>query len=86
VTDFSQGPQYHPTDVGHIKLASHLMQYIKLKFGWIFEATGPEVQADTLYWNDGEFCDNQRTSSSNANRDGRSGLLSLMSCVFPSEI
>jgi len=48
-----QGPQYHPTDVGHIKLASHLMQYIKLKFGWVFGATGPEVQADTLYWNDG---------------------------------
>jgi len=31
------------------------MQYIKLKFGWVFGATGPEVQADTLYWNDGEF-------------------------------
>ncbi|KAH0284809.1 acetylxylan esterase [Aureobasidium namibiae CBS 147.97] len=46
------GPQYHPTDVGHVKLASHLMQYIKLKFGWVFGATGPEVQADTLYWND----------------------------------
>ncbi|KAI4761044.1 SGNH hydrolase [Aureobasidium sp. EXF-3400] len=50
------GPQYHPTDVGHVKLASHLMQYIKLKFDWVFGATGPEVQADTLYWNDGEFC------------------------------
>ncbi|KAH0194271.1 hypothetical protein KCV03_g513, partial [Aureobasidium melanogenum] len=46
------GPQYHPTDVGYIKLASHLMQYIKLKFDWVFGATGPEVQADTLYWND----------------------------------
>jgi hypothetical protein len=22
----------------------------------VFGATGPEVQADTLYWNDGEFC------------------------------
>ncbi|KAK4550877.1 hypothetical protein LTR36_000457 [Oleoguttula mirabilis] len=44
------GPQYHPTDVGHVKLASHLMQYIKLTFGWILEHTGPEVQHDTLYW------------------------------------
>ena len=38
------GPLYHPTDVGHIKLASHLMQFVKLKFGWLLEATGPEVQ------------------------------------------
>lgn len=44
-------PEYHPTDVGAVKLASHLMQYIKLKFGWILEQTGPEVQHDTLYWN-----------------------------------
>ena len=44
------GPLYHPTDVGHLKLASHLMQYIKLTFGWILEQTGPEVQHDTLYW------------------------------------
>ncbi|KAH0169299.1 SGNH hydrolase, partial [Aureobasidium melanogenum] len=48
----AMGPLYHPTDVGYIKLASHLMQYIKLKVDWVFEATGPEVQADTLYWND----------------------------------
>lgn len=46
------GPQYHPTDVGHVKVASHLMQYIKLNFGWELGATGPEVQHDTLYWND----------------------------------
>ena len=46
------GPIYHPTDVGAIKLASHLMQYIKLTFGWILEQTGPEVQHETLYWND----------------------------------
>ncbi|KAK0840237.1 hypothetical protein LTR02_017824 [Friedmanniomyces endolithicus] len=46
------GPLYHPTDVGHIKLASHLMQYIKLTFGWILEQSGPEVQHETLYWND----------------------------------
>jgi lysophospholipase L1-like esterase len=41
------GPQWHPTDVGQIKLASHLLQYIKLKFGWDLEATGPEVQHGT---------------------------------------
>jgi len=46
------GPQYHPTDIGHVKLASHLIQYIRLKFAWLLYATGPEVQHDTLYWND----------------------------------
>lgn len=46
------GPLYHPTDVGHIKLASHLIQYIHQTFGWEMEATGPEVQHETLYWND----------------------------------
>lgn len=46
------GPQYHPTDVGHIKIASHLLQFVKLRFGWILGATGPEVQSGTLYWND----------------------------------
>jgi hypothetical protein len=46
------GPLYHPTDVGHTKIASHLIQYIKLKFGWVLHATGPEVFHDTLYWND----------------------------------
>ncbi|KAH9211979.1 Lipase, GDSL-like protein [Leptodontidium sp. 2 PMI_412] len=45
-------PAWHPTDVGHIKLASHLMQYIKNQFDWGFAATGPEVQHETLYWND----------------------------------
>ena len=35
-------PQWHPTDVGQIKVASHLMQYIKLKFGWELMSTGPE--------------------------------------------
>jgi len=45
------GPLYHPTDVGHVKIASHLLQYVKLNFGWVFQATGPEVQHDTLYWN-----------------------------------
>ncbi|KAF2458393.1 GDSL-like Lipase/Acylhydrolase-like protein [Lineolata rhizophorae] len=47
-------PQYHPTDVGQIKVASHLMQYVKNTFGWDFGATGPEVQHETLYWNDQE--------------------------------
>lgn len=46
------GPQYHPTDVGQIKIASHLQQYVKLKFGYEFGATGPQVQSGTLYWND----------------------------------
>ncbi|PWY75458.1 acetylxylan esterase [Aspergillus heteromorphus CBS 117.55] len=45
-------PQGHPTDVGHLKIASHLMQWTKLKLGWEFGATGAEVQHDTLYWND----------------------------------
>lgn len=45
-------PQYHPTDVGHVKLASNLIQYIKLKFDWVLYATGPEVQHQTTYWND----------------------------------
>ncbi|KAI0476238.1 SGNH hydrolase-type esterase domain-containing protein [Xylariaceae sp. FL0804] len=46
------GPEYHPTDVGAVKVASHLMQFIKLTFGWDMLATGPEIQHDTLYWND----------------------------------
>lgn len=46
------GPLYHPTDIGHIKLASNLLQYVKLTFGWDLLATGPEVQSHTLYWND----------------------------------
>ncbi len=44
------GPLYHPTDVGHVKLASRLMQYIKLTFVWVLEQRGSEVQHDTLYW------------------------------------
>jgi hypothetical protein len=36
------GPQWHPTDVGAIKVASHLLQFIKMTFGWELEATGPE--------------------------------------------
>lgn len=35
-------PVWHPTDVGAIKVASHLTQFIKLTFGWEMVATGPE--------------------------------------------
>ncbi|KAF7623790.1 hypothetical protein AFLA_007513 [Aspergillus flavus NRRL3357] len=44
-------PGGHPTDFGHLKIASHLMQWTKIKLGWEFGATGPEVQHDTTYWN-----------------------------------
>lgn len=44
-------PPDHPTDVGHLKIASHLMQWTKIKLGWELGATGPEVQHDTEYWN-----------------------------------
>ncbi|KAE8153619.1 SGNH hydrolase-type esterase domain-containing protein [Aspergillus avenaceus] len=47
-------PGGHPTDVGHLKIASHLMQWTKIKFDWEFSATGPEVQHDTTYWNNQE--------------------------------
>ncbi|KAK0612917.1 Lipase, GDSL-like protein [Bombardia bombarda] len=46
------GPQWHPTDVGAIKVASHLQQFIRMTFGWELYATGPEVFHETLYWND----------------------------------
>lgn len=36
------GPQWHPTDVGAIKVASHLLQFINLRFGWELVATGLE--------------------------------------------
>jgi hypothetical protein len=32
------GPEWHPTDVGAVKVASHLIQYIKVKFGWELRA------------------------------------------------
>lgn len=35
-------PEWHPTDVGQIKVASHLIQWIKIKLGWELYATGPE--------------------------------------------
>lgn len=43
-------PAYHPSDVGHIKVASHLMEYIRLIFDWDLRQLGPEVQHQTLYW------------------------------------
>ncbi|KAF1962933.1 acetylxylan esterase [Byssothecium circinans] len=46
------GPQWHPTDAGHMKIAAHVIRYINMKFGWALKATGPEVQHETLYWND----------------------------------
>ncbi|KAL2802408.1 SGNH hydrolase-type esterase domain-containing protein [Aspergillus granulosus] len=45
-------PQRHPTDVGHIKVAAHFMQWVKLTFGWEMEAMGPMVHSGTSYWND----------------------------------
>lgn len=47
------GLEWVETDVD-FKVAAHVMQYIRLKFGWEFGATGPEVQHETLYWNDGK--------------------------------
>ncbi|KAJ5621322.1 Esterase SGNH hydrolase-type subgroup [Penicillium herquei] len=44
-------PKNHPTDVGHVKLASHLLQWTKLVLRWNMEPLG-EVQHGTLYWND----------------------------------
>ncbi|KAL4867982.1 hypothetical protein BDV12DRAFT_186266 [Aspergillus spectabilis] len=45
-------PQWHPTDVGHIKVAAHFMQWVKITFGWEMAATGGMVHAGTEYWND----------------------------------
>lgn len=36
------GPEYHPTDVGAVKVASHALQYIKLTYGWDLRNDGPE--------------------------------------------
>ena len=36
------GPQAHLTDLGAAKVAAHLMQFIKITFGWDMRATGPE--------------------------------------------
>ncbi|KKK18229.1 hypothetical protein ARAM_002979 [Aspergillus rambellii] len=44
-------PLNHPTDIGHIKVASHLMQWVQLKLGWEFGTQGEEIQSGTTYWN-----------------------------------
>ncbi|KAI2688571.1 CAZyme family CE2 [Penicillium roqueforti] len=44
-------PKNHLTDVGHVKIASHLLQWVKLVLRWNLEPTG-EVQSGTTYWND----------------------------------
>lgn len=44
-------PKNHPTDVGHIKLASHLLQWTRVVLRWDLAPMG-EVTHDTLYWND----------------------------------
>ncbi|KAI9044492.1 SGNH/GDSL hydrolase family protein [Aspergillus affinis] len=44
-------PPDHPTDVGHLKISSHLMRWTKIMLGWELGAKGPEVQHDTEYWN-----------------------------------
>jgi hypothetical protein len=46
-----QDPEWHPTDIGQVKMASHVMQYINIKFGWDFLGTGDEVEHGTTYWN-----------------------------------
>ncbi|KAL4913968.1 SGNH hydrolase-type esterase domain-containing protein [Aspergillus aurantiobrunneus] len=46
-------PMNHPTDVGHIKIASHLLQWTNLILGWELNPRG-EMQPGTLYWNDME--------------------------------
>ena len=46
---------YHPTDIGHLKVAAHMQQYIKLKFGWGMQSTGPMVHSGTYIYND-ECC------------------------------
>ncbi|KAK4125338.1 hypothetical protein N657DRAFT_655366 [Parathielavia appendiculata] len=35
-------PQWHRTEVGAIKVARHLQQFIRMKFGWDFYTTRPE--------------------------------------------
>ncbi|KAJ5668976.1 Esterase SGNH hydrolase-type subgroup [Penicillium macrosclerotiorum] len=47
------GPTNHPTDVGHIKLASHLLQWTRLVLRWDLDPQG-EVQHGTTYWNNEE--------------------------------
>ncbi|KAL3454231.1 SGNH hydrolase-type esterase domain-containing protein [Aspergillus insuetus] len=46
-------PKNHPTDVGHIKIASHMLQWTNLMLGWDLNPRG-EMQHGTLYWNNME--------------------------------
>lgn len=41
-------------DIG-VQIAMQMMQFIRQTFGWEYGATGPEVQHETMYWNDGAF-------------------------------
>ncbi|GIJ90377.1 hypothetical protein Asppvi_009331 [Aspergillus pseudoviridinutans] len=42
----------HLTDVGNVKIASHLNRWVAMKFGWRMQATGSEILHGTMYWND----------------------------------
>ncbi|KAG0161577.1 hypothetical protein PDIDSM_9111 [Penicillium digitatum] len=44
-------PKNHLTDVGHVKIASHLLQWVRLVLRWNLEPTG-ETTSGTAYWND----------------------------------
>ncbi|OJJ00844.1 hypothetical protein ASPVEDRAFT_40356 [Aspergillus versicolor CBS 583.65] len=46
-------PKNHPTDVGHIKIASHLLQWTNLMLGWELNPRG-QMTSQTLYWNNME--------------------------------
>ncbi|KAL4884840.1 SGNH hydrolase-type esterase domain-containing protein [Aspergillus karnatakaensis] len=46
-------PKNHPTDVGHVKIASHMLQWTNLMLGWELNPRG-EMQHGTLYWNNME--------------------------------
>ncbi|CAG8954267.1 hypothetical protein HYFRA_00005887 [Hymenoscyphus fraxineus] len=49
-------PLYHPTDFGHVKVASHLMAFFRWVLGWELRNGGRMVQSGTGYWNDvGEY-------------------------------
>ncbi|THC92783.1 hypothetical protein EYZ11_007744 [Aspergillus tanneri] len=41
----------HLTDFGNVKIASHLMQWIKGRFGFGMETKGGEILHGTRYWN-----------------------------------
>ncbi|KAJ6261025.1 hypothetical protein Dda_3690 [Drechslerella dactyloides] len=45
-------PKGHPTDVGYIKIAAHLMQFISIRLGWSLGNTGQEVHSQAMYYND----------------------------------